>query len=169
MRTEMLIRAGGVAAMAAGVLRAAGSFAAAAGTEIERQSLYFVIDLLLLLGVFAAYGQNHKALGRTGAVGFLTTVVGVLLVRSTHAVAGVDLYPAGAFSVVIGWVLISLAWKMRASGPAFAPLLFVLSIVFGLVGQMAPTATAPPVLSGLIFGAAIVGVGKHLLGTTAAR
>ena len=89
MRIDTLLRGGGGAAVLAGVLRAAGSFVSG-GSE-------------LLLGVFTAYAQNHEALGRWGAVGFLTTVAGILLVRSSRAVPGLDLYPAGALSVVIGW------------------------------------------------------------------
>ena len=41
MRMDRLVRAGGRAAILAGVLRAAGSFASAAGSELERQSFYF--------------------------------------------------------------------------------------------------------------------------------
>jgi len=108
------------------VLRAAGSFVSG-GSEVERQSLYFIVDLLLLLSVFAAYAQNHEALGRWGAAGFLTTVVGLLLGRSSRAVPGLDLYPAGALSVAIGWVLLSLDRWRTANGPAFVPELFVLS------------------------------------------
>ena len=68
-----LVRVGGAAAILAGVLRAASSFASG-GSEVERQALYFIVDSLLLLGAFAAYAQNHEAVGRWGAAGFLTTV-----------------------------------------------------------------------------------------------
>jgi len=168
MRMNTLVRVGGWAAILAGVLRAAGSFVSW-GSEVERQSLYFIVDLLLLLSVFAAYAQNHEALGRRGAAGFLTTIAGILLVRSSRAVPGLDLYPAGALSVAIGWVLLSLDWWRTANGPAFVPVLFVLSVLTGLVGQiehLAPLFVA----SGVIFGAAMVGVGrKVLLAATAAR
>jgi hypothetical protein len=68
---DTLVRIGGVSAILAGVLRAAGSFASGPG-EIEQQSLYFIVDLLLL-GVLAVYAQNHEALGRWGEGGFLAT------------------------------------------------------------------------------------------------
>ena len=167
MRMDTFIRVGGRAAILAGVLRAAGSFVS--GGEVERQSLYFTVDLLLLLSVFAAYAQNDEALGRWGAAGFLTTAAGILLVRSSRAVPGLDLYPAGALSVAIGWVLLSLDWWRTANGPAFVPVLFVLSVVTGLVGQIAPHAAALSVGSGVIFGAAMLGVGRQvLLAATAA-
>ena len=169
MRLSTLIRVGGVAAILAGVLRAASSFASG-GSEVERQALYFIVDLLLLLRAFAAYAQNHEAVGRWGAAGFLTTVAGILLVRSSRAVPDVDLYPAGALSVAIGWVLLSLAWWRTANGPAFVPVLFVLSIMTGLVGQIVPRASLF-VVSGVIFGAAVAGAGRQVLVgvTTASR
>ena len=144
------------------MLRAAGSFVSL-GSEVERQSLYFIVDLLLLLSVFAAYLQNHEALGRWGAAGFLTTVAGILLVRSSRAVPGLDLYPAGALSVAIGWVLLSLDWWRTANGPAFVPVLFVLSVLTGLVGQAARHSPALFAASGVIFGAAMLGVGRQVL------
>ena len=97
MRLSTLLRVGGAAAILAGVLRAASSFAFGV-SEVERQALYFIVDLLLLLGAFAAYAQNHETVGRWGTVGFLTTVAGILLVRSSRTVPGLDLYAAGALS-----------------------------------------------------------------------
>jgi hypothetical protein len=60
MRMDTFVRCGGAAAILAGVLRAAASFAW--DSEVEQQVLYLIVDLLLLLGVFAAYAQNHEAL-----------------------------------------------------------------------------------------------------------
>jgi hypothetical protein len=161
MRLSTLVRVGGAAALLAGVLRAASSFASAS-SEVERQALYFIVDLLLLLGVFAAYAQNHEAVGRWGAAGFLTTVAGTLLVRSSRAVPGLDLYPAGALSVAIGWALLSHAWWRTAKGPAFVPVLFVLSIVTGLVGHIVSRESLSAA-SGVIFGAAVAGAGRQVL------
>ena len=54
MRMDTFVRVGGASAILAGVLRAAASFAFW-GSEVERQVLYFIVDLLLLLGAIAAY------------------------------------------------------------------------------------------------------------------
>jgi hypothetical protein len=159
---DTFVRLGGWAAMLAGVMRAANSFVSG-GNEVERQALYFIVDLLLLLSVFAAYSQNHETLGRWGAAGFLTTVAGILLVRSSRAVPGLDLYPAGALSVAIGWVLLSLDWWRAANGSALVPVLFVLSVVTGVVSQIAQNAAALFVASGVIFGSAMLGVGRQVL------
>ena len=75
---------------------------------------------------------------------------------------GLDLYPAGALSVAIGWVLLSLDRWRTANGPAFVPELFVLSVLTGLVGQIEHLA-ALFVASGVVFGAAMVGVGRQIL------
>ena len=161
MRRSTLVRVGGAAAILAGALRAASSFASG-GSEVERQALYFIVDLLLLLGVFAAYAQHHEAVGSWGAAGFLTAVAGILLVRSSRSVPGLDLYPAGALSVGIGWVLLTFAWWRMAKGPAFVPVLFLLSSVTGLVGQMVSRASLF-VAAGVIFGAAVAGAGRQVL------
>ena len=83
MCLSTLLRVGGAAAMLAGVLRLASSFASG-GSEVERQALYFIGNLLLLLGTFAAYTQNHEAVGRCRVAGFLTTVVGILFVVKSN-------------------------------------------------------------------------------------
>ena len=72
---------------------------------------------------------------------------------------GLDLYPTAALSVAIGWVPLSLAWWRTAKGPAYVPVLFVLSIVIGLVGQIVSRASLFAV-SGVIFGAAVAGTGR---------
>ena len=76
--------------------------------------------------------------------------------------------PAGALSVAIGWTLFSLTWWKTANGSAFVPLLFVLSVVTGLVGQIVARGAGLFVVSGVIFGAAMVGVGRQVLLAAAA-
>jgi hypothetical protein len=59
-------------------------------------------------------------------------------------------------------------WWRTAKGPAYVPVLFVLSIVTGLVGQIVSRASLF-VASGVIFGAAVSGAGRQvLLGVSAA-
>ena len=163
MRTDTLIRVGGAAAILAGVLRAAGSFASAAGNEIERQSLYFIIDLLLLLGVLAVYARSHEAVGRWGAAGFLATVAGILLVRSSRAVPGLDLYPAGAALVAIGWLALGFTSWAWAHGSPLVPLLLLLSLVVGAISQVNGSAATLFAASGVLFGAAMIEAGRQLL------
>jgi len=164
MSTHSLVRAGAAAAIAAGVLRAASSFVAGAGSETQRQALYVVIDFLLLLGVIAAFAQNHRSIGRWGTGGFLVAVAGILLVRSSRAIPGVDLYPAGALTVAIGCMMFSAVLWRRANGSPVVPLLFAVSVATGLAGQATDRAQLF-VASGVIFGVAMIGVGGQILST----
>jgi hypothetical protein len=150
---------GGTAAILAGVMRAVASLPLGAG-DAERQLLYFVIDFLLLIGLMAVYAQHHQDLGFWGAAGFLIAVAGILLVRSSRAIPGFDLYPAGALAVVSGWVLLSATTWKRAHGPAFLPLLFAVSAVIGSVGQLTTRPAASSLVAGIVFGAAMIGVGR---------
>jgi len=162
MRQESVVRVGCRAAIVAGVLRAAGSFAPSSGVEAERQLLYFLIDLLLLLGVFAVYAHDHDRIGRWGAIGLLTAVVGILLVRSSRAVPGIDLYPAGALAVAVGWMLLSLmSWRARA-GSVIVPLGFALSVVTATLAKTLASSVLF-VASGIVFGAAVAAAGTQVL------
>jgi hypothetical protein len=163
MRRDALLRVGGWAAVIAGVLRVAGSFTSSLGSDVERQSLYFIIDLLLLIAVFAAYLQVQEIVGGWGAAGFLTTVVGILLVRSSRAVPGLDLYPAGALAVALGWAVLGLASWRAGTASVLVPLLLVLSVVIAIIGQVVASSSSALVASGVIFGAAVVGVGRQVL------
>jgi hypothetical protein len=161
MLRETLFRVGGWAAIIAGVLRAAGSFTSSLGSDVERQSLYF--SIFLLIAVFTVYAQNHAVVGPWGAAGFLTTVAGILLVRSSRAVPGLDLYPAGALGIAGGWAVLALASWYKGRGSVFVPVLFTLSIVTAIAGQLAAAAPAAFVASGVIFSAAVVSVGLQVL------
>src|SRR4051794_18692809 len=163
VQKSTLVRVGAIAAVLAGLLRAAAAVAPGAGSEVQRQSLYFVIDLLLLLGVIAAYAQHHESLGRSGAGAFLITLTGLLLVRSSRAIPGVDLYPAGAASVAIGWILLALTWWKWSGGSPVVPLTLLLSLLLGAASQISGRASMLFVVSGLLFAAAMVEVGRQLL------
>ena len=160
MRT--LSRAGGTAAIVAGALRVLMSFNSIA-IHTPQQVLYFVIDLLLLIGVVAVFAGRRQLLGRLGAAGFVIVVVGIGVVRFTRAFPGIDLYPAGALAIVSGWILLSAAWWSGARGSALVPLLFELSLLIGLIGQLMPDAAALFVVSGVVFGAAMIAVGRQLV------
>jgi len=157
------VRVGGWAAIVGGVLRVAASFFPTVGNEVARQSLYFIIDVFLLIGVFAAYARDHDVVGGWGATGFLTTVIGILLVRSSRAIPGLDLYPAGAAAVAAGFALLGLAAWRAGTASVFVPGLFIMSVVTAITGQMVGFSQAGFVASGVVFGAAVVGVGWHVV------
>jgi hypothetical protein len=56
-----------------------------------------------------------------------------------------------------------VTWWKAAKGSALVPLLFLISVVIGAVGQFVPRAATLFVASGVVFGAATVGVGGQVL------
>jgi len=162
-RDAHLGRIGGRAAILAGVMRILASLPLSAG-DAERQLLYLAIDFLLLLAVIAVYVHPYEALNSLRTAGFFITVAGILLVRSRRAIPGFDLYPAGALAVVCGWVLLSATAFKRARDSAFVVLLFAMSAATGFVGQLTTRPETWSLGAGIVFGAAMIGVGRLVLG-----
>jgi len=154
-----------MAAIIGGVLRAAASFAASVGADVERQLLYLVVDMFLLLGLLGFYELRHKDLGRTGALGFFLALFGLVVVRSSRAIPGLDLYPLGALAFVGGLiVLCGTAWSVKTLA-LWVPMAFVVSTLVGLVGTVAENSEWLFVLSGELFGAAFAGLGREVWST----
>jgi hypothetical protein len=159
MSRAALIRAGGMAAIVGGVLRAAASFAPGVGSDIERQLLYLVVDMFLLVGLLGFYGLRHHDVGRTGALGFLLALFGLVVVRSSRVIPGLDLYPMGALAFVGGLIAIcGSAWSVKKLA-VWVPVALVVSTLVGLVGTVADNSGWLFVLSGVLFGAAFAGLG----------
>ncbi len=160
MSRAVLIRAGGMAALVGGVLRAAASFAPSVGSDSERQLLYLVVDMFLLLGLLGFYELRHQDVGRTGALGFLLALFGLVVVRSSRVIPGLDLYPMGALAFVGGLIaLCGSAWRVKMLA-VWIPMTFVVSTLVGLVGTVADNSGWLFVLSGVLFGAAFAGLGR---------
>ena len=162
MSRGALVRAGGIAAIVGGILRAAASFAPGLGSDVDRQMLYFAVDMFLLLGLLGFYELCYQDVGRTGAFGFLLTLFGLIVVRSSRAIPGLDLYPVGAMAVAAGLiVLCGSAWRVKALA-IWVPTAFVVSILVGLVGTVAANSEWLSVVSGVVFGAAFAGLGREV-------
>ena len=162
MSRTTLVRTGGTAAIVGGVLRAAASFAPGVDSNIEQQLLYLAVDIFLLLGLLGFYELRYQDAGRTGAVGFLLAIVGLVVVRSSRAIPGFDLYPVGALIFVGGMiVLCGSAWIARALA-VWVPAAFVVSALLGVVGTVADNSGALFVWSGVLFGAAFSGIGREV-------
>jgi hypothetical protein len=162
MSRTALIRAGGMAAIVGGILRAAASFAPSVGFDIARQLLYLAVDVFLLLGLLGFYELRHQDLGPTGALGFLLALIGLVVVRSSRVIPGLDLYPVGALAFVGGLIaLCGSAWSVKALA-VWVPMAFVLSTLVGLAGTLVDNAGWLFVLSGVLFGAAFAGLGQEV-------
>ena len=162
MSRGALVRAGGMAAIVGGILRAAASFAPGVGSDVEQQMLYLVVDMFLLIGLLGFYELRYQDVGRTGAFGFFLALFGLIVVRSSRAIPGLDLYPVGAMAVASGLiVLCGSAWRLKALA-VWVPTAFVVSTLVGLVGTVAGNSEWLLVVSGVLFGAAFAGLGREV-------
>lgn len=162
MSRGALIRAGGTAAIVGGILRTAASFVPSLGSDTERQLLYLGVDMFLLLGLLGFYELRYQDVGRTGALGFLLALLGLVVVRSSHVISGRDLYPVGATAVAGGLiVLCGRAWSVKTLR-VWVPTVFVVSTLVGLVGTVAGNSARLLVVSGVLFGAAFAGLGLEM-------
>ena len=154
------VRAGGLAAIAGGVLRAAASFAAAViGSDLQRESLYVVVDVCLTLGLLAFYALNAEELGRRGVAGLALALVGIAAVRASRVISAVDLYPVGALATACGVILLAVSAWVANKLPAWVPVTLLLSTFVGLVGSVIEAASTLFVWSGIMFGVAFAALG----------
>ena len=157
------LRAGGLAAIAGGVLRAAASFAPAViGSDLQRESLYFLVDVCLTLGLLAFYALNAVELGRRGAAGLALALVGIAVVRVNRVISGVDLYPVGALTTACGVILLAVSAWVANKLPAWVPVTLLLSTFVGLVGIVIEDASTLFVSSGVMFGVAFAALGFEI-------
>jgi hypothetical protein len=158
--TRSLARAGALAAIAGGVLRAAASFAPAAiGSPFARESLYLAVDVCLTAGLLGFWKLRAAALGRRGAAGLAIALAGVATIRANHFISPVDLYSAGALAFACGVIVVSASAWAGHKMPAWVPVMFLLSTLAGLVGGLVRDASVLFVWSGVMFGVAFVGLG----------
>jgi hypothetical protein len=160
MTRGTLVRTGGLAAIAGGMLRAAASFAPVViGSDLARESLYIVVDVCLTLGLVGFYAQRSKSIGWPGAVGLALALVGFATVRANRAISTVDLYPAGALTSACGVIVLSArSWVVRKSS-GWVPVVFLFSTFVGVIGSVVENANALFVWSGVMFGIAFAGLG----------
>jgi len=84
---------------------------------------------------------------------------GIVTVRASHFISAVDLYPAAALAVACGMVGFSVSAWVAHKVPGWLPLMFLLSMLVGVIGTVAKDASALFVLSGVMFGLAFSGLG----------
>lgn len=107
-----IIRAGALAAIAGGALRATASFApVVVGSDLWRESLYVVIDFCLAAGLLAFYSRRSKSLGPWGPSGLVVALVGIATIRMNRLLSAGDLYPVGALAIACGVMILTIrAW-----------------------------------------------------------
>ena len=153
-------RAGAFAAIVGGSVRAVASFAPdVIASELWRQSLYAFVDACLALGLVAFYSSRSARRGAWGTTGLAVALVGIVTVRANRLVSTADLYPAGAFAIACGVMILTIrAWVARAIH-GWVPAGFTISLLIGVVGSVVQGANALFVCSGVVFGVAFAGLG----------
>ena len=160
------LRAGAVAAVAAGGLRLAASFAPAALSGAAARDLYATVDACLAASLIAFY--SICGLRRSGAFGLTMALAGIAIVRLGAALSVVRLYPAGALAVAIGIVALSSSLRADRLVPGWIPVAFGLSMLLGIAGSGVAGVDQLVVWSGVLFGVAFAGLGVHVWKTAVA-
>lgn len=166
MDARTLLRLAALAAIVAGLLRAADPFLGAAHLSgTTQQQLWFVIDVLLLFGATGIYLANRAA-GVAGFVGYLVFVIGILVVRSAGvSFFGFGGYQAGATVALLGIALFAASLLVRRAQIA-AAVLWLTSLAAGLASRTGIGAAYLVALSGILFGFGFVAAGVRLLRVT---
>ena len=162
MSKASLIRLGGIAAVLAGILRGFASFIPATTPDAALQLLYLLTDIFILLGIFALYGVGYKDTGKLGFLGFLIAVAGLLVIRSSKAITGVDLYPAGWLIFSLGLIILGIRLWLANILPSWVVGLWSLSVLVGIIGYFVPSLDLLFVAAGLMFAIGYAAAGIKL-------
>ncbi len=157
MRPFML--AAGVAALTGGALRIIAIFTTGAFAPQTLAWFYFLIDVLLMLGLMGWYVPRADRLGGIGLIGFVTAASAILLIRSA-GLLGADTYQTGATLLAAGLAVMSAAALWRRDKPLLAPILWLLC----LTGGIAALAFKPvAMVAFVLFGLGYIAAGEELL------
>jgi len=149
----------GVAALTGGALRIIAIFTTGTFAPQTLAWFYFLIDVLLMLGLVGWYVPRADRLGSIGLIGFVTAASAILLIRSA-GLLGADTYQAGAALLATGVAVMSAAALLRRDKPLLAPILWLLCLTCGIAAlAFKPVAIAAFVL----FGFGYVAAGIELL------
>jgi hypothetical protein len=157
-----LVSLGGIAAVLAGILRGIASFIPAATPDAALQLLYILTDIFILLGIFALYGVQHQEIGKLGFLGFLFAVVGILVIRSSKAITGVNLYPTGSLIFSLGLIILSIRLWLANVLPSWVVVLWSLSVLVGIFVYFVPALDLLFVVAGLMFAIGFAAAGIKL-------
>jgi len=161
---EALLRLSAFAAIGGGALRIVSAFAGELDAEVPEQIFYLVIDILLLFGTIGIYLVQRHRVGWLGFLGFVFAASGLALITGPDAtIFGLDVYPLGSNVIGAGLLLLSLAMFTTKSLSAWAPGLWIASIVLGAITFHVPGAEWFFLPTGVLFGAGFIVAGAAIL------
>lgn len=159
MRYRALTILAGIAALAGGVLRIVAIFTTSTFAPQTLAWFYFLIDVLLMLGLVGWYVPRADRLGGIGLIGFVTAASAILLIRSA-GLLGADTYQAGATLLAAGLAVVSAAALWRRDKPLLAPILWLLCLASGIVALAFKQAA---IAAFVLFGLGYIAAGVELL------
>jgi len=157
MTRDTLLRLSAAAAILGGSLRVLDAFLDKADIHLQ-QLAYFGTDTMLIFGLCGVYLSRSNRLGLAGLLGFAASITGTVMVRNF----GSGGYLIGASVTLVGVVLISLTMLAKAAYPRSAPILWIVSLIVGLIGLLPLGANWGLTLAGVIFGLGFVAAGIGL-------
>lgn len=158
----------GIAAIAGGVLRIVDSFTAGVLSPQILSLLYFITDVLLLLGIAGIYWSRRATLGVAGIAGSVIFALGIVWIRfSAYAMPGPNGYQLGAAIALLGLGILSVDELLRRGGVRAAPILWLAALLFGIAGALGLMVPLMTVAAGVAFGAGFVMAGRQVLATQA--
>jgi hypothetical protein len=164
MSRNTLLRFSGIAAIAGGVLRVVDAFLTSGVAVHAQQIAYAVTDLMLVFGLCGIYLSRSNRLGWTGLVGFVTSITGILMVRSSElSLFGFSGYLIGATITLLGVVVLGISMMIHTAFPRLAPILWIVSLIAGLIGLATAAKDLGVLVAGVAFGAGFVAAGMRLL------
>lgn len=159
MNTQTLFKLAGAAAIIGGAMRVGEPLLKAMLAGNALLISYFVIDVFLLLGLIGWYAWRAQKLGIAGLIGFVSSAVGILVIRSAGLFAPQG-YVIGATLLLAGLVVMNLPALIRWERPICPPLLWLIAFVCGL-GSLGYLPLA--FVGGTVFGIGYIFAGISLL------
>lgn len=162
MNKTTLLRLAAIAAILGGALRIADAFLANSGIQLQ-QFAYFATDVMLIFGLCGIYFSRSNRLGFAGLFGFFLAITGILMVRSSAlSVFGLSAYLVGAAVTLLGVDLISIIMLIRGAFPKIVPVLWIASLIFGVIGLFGAAIRWAVPIAGITFGVGFIAAGVVL-------
>ena len=151
MTTSNLLRASGLAAIIAGVLRAIASFVPGSVPLAEHQILYGLTDTFTIFCIMGAYSCRRHEAGMLGFCGLVLAVAGLG--------SGIGVYAVRALLFTAGLNLLGASWWKTKPVPRWIFTFWAISSVIGVIGYFGNGVGFLFVLAGLMFGIGFAGMG----------
>jgi len=161
-----LVRVLGIAAIAGGVLRIVDSFTTGVLSPQILFLLYFITDVLLLLGIAGIYWSRRGRIGIAGIAGAAIFALGIAWIRvAAFVMPGMNGYQLGAAMALLGLGVLSVEELLRGRDDNAAAIFWLAALFFAVVGALGLMVLLMTIAAGVAFGAGFVMAGRQVLAT----